>query len=671
MFQNPSKRRGGRAALWLVVGLLVGGTAGALGTYLVKRGKAGIPGGPRLGAADEMVLVPGEATGFVHVRLRDIWNTEAFTEFRKIVDKAGPQAKAMLDADFVPAPSSLDRITVVFLSSPPAPPPAPPVPVAPVPNRKDTQPRQNAQPPKGKGGFQPPPPPPPPPLPGKGGQPPFVAEPQPPRGGLDNLIPNLPTPSLPGDLRVVAILAFSAPFEAEKVRNTYFREANKATIGGRDYWDDATNGSAVHFHGDSVMVIGTGPAMKQYLTKLGTSGGPLTAPANLAREGGRHVVAALNIKQFGIPLNTFADAPADMLEVAKDLTAVAKLECLTIGLALGEDTKIDFRAKYKDDAAATEAETALRNLAKFARGKLDEPKKMMEAQLAGRHGAPRPRPLSDLPGAVAGLFGLGSLNALGDWLADPPLSRDGSEVVLGGKVPSFASFYASAAAVSIGLLLPAVDKVREAAARMSSSNNLKQMGLAFHSYNDATNTLPNASWTQPIGGPPKPGGLSWRVHLLPYLEQDNLYRRFKLDEPWDSAHNIKLASEMPKVYESPNGPPPALDATGARKTYYKACTGPNAILNNPTRYSIANIPDGTSNTIFVIEGGAPVVWTKPDDFVIDAKRPLPDMKLGGNARVNVLLGDGSVRAIDLIRVRETTLRNAIQPDDGNVLGNDW
>lgn len=670
MFPNPSKRRGGRAALWLVVGLLVGGTAGALGTYLVKRGKAGIPGGPRLGAADEMVLVPGEASGFVHVRLRDIWNTEAFTEFRKIVDKAGPQAKAILDADFVPAPSSLDRVTVVFLNSPAQ--PAPGRNEAPAPKTKEpTKPRQNAQPPKGKGGFQPPPPPPPPPLPGKGGQPPVVPQPPPRAGGFDDLLPNLPTPRLPGDLHVVAILAFSAPLDAEKVRSTYFSEGNKKTIGGRDYWDDEPHGAAVHFHGDSAMVIGTNAAMKQYLTKLGTSGGPLTAPANLAREGGRHVVAALNIKQFGIPLNTFADAPADMLEVAKDLTAVAKLECLTVGLALGEDTKIDFRAKYKDDATATEAEAALRNLAKFARGKLDEPKKMMEAQLAGKPGAPKPRPLGDLPGAVAGLFGLGSLNALGEWLADPPLSRDGSEVVLGGKVPSFASFYASAAAVSIGMLLPAVDRVREAAARMSSSNNLKQMGLAFHNYNDANNKLPNASWTQKPGEQPKPGGLSWRVHILPYIEQDNLYKRFKLDEPWDSAHNIKLASEMPKIFESPNAPPPALDATGARKTYYKACTGPNAILNNPTRYSIANIPDGTSNTIFVIEGGAPVIWTKPDDFVIDAKRPLPDMKLGGNARVNVLLGDGSVRTIDLGRIQETTLRNAIQPDDGQPLPGNW
>ncbi len=669
MLSSTLARRGGRAALWLVVGLLVGGTAGALGAYLLKRGKAGIPGGPRLGPAEEMMLIPGEASGFIHVRLRDVWNTEGFTEFRKIVDKAGPQAKAVLDDNFVPAPSSIDRLTLVFVSSP-APKQAPVVPkeTAPAPKlgKEPTQPRKNAQPPKGKGGFQPPPLP----LPGKDGLPPF--EPPPPRvGGIDNFLPDFPTPSLGGDLNVVVILAFSAPFDANKVRDTYFKNAEKKTVGSREYWDDTVASAAVHFHGDSTMVIGSNAAMKLYLTKLGTAGGPLTTPANLAREGGRHVVAAINIRQLGIPTNGLDGAPEEFATAAKNLKAVLKTECLTIGLALGEDTKIDFRLKYPDETAATDAETALRSLAKFGREKLAEPKKMMEAQLNGQPGAPKPRPLSDLPAAIGALFGLGSLNALDEWLADPPLTRDGSEVVLGGKVPSFTSISAAAAAVSVGLLLPAVQKVREAAARMSSSNNLKQIGLTFHTYNDIYNKLPMPAWTQPLDGPPKPGGLSWRVHLLPYLDQDNLYKQFKLDEPWDSTHNIKLAATIPKVYVSPNAPPLTPGANGAQLTYYKILTGPNAVFNSPTKYTVANIPDGSSNTIFVIEGGAPVIWTKPDDFVIDAKRPLPDMKLVGNSRVNVLLGDGSVRNIDLNTISERTLRNAIQPDDGNVLGNDW
>jgi prepilin-type processing-associated H-X9-DG protein len=233
-------------------------------------------------------------------------------------------------------------------------------------------------------------------------------------------------------------------------------------------------------------------------------------------------------------------------------------------------------------------------------------------------------------------------------------------------VPSLSGLYAGSAATAVGLLLPAVDKVRNAAARTATSNNLRQIGLAIHSYADVNGSkLPMPAWTQKPGQQPKPGGLSWRVHLLPYLEQQQLYNQFHLDEPWDSPHNIALVDRMPKVYASPN----AVAAPG--QTYYKMCTGPAAIFNSPVKYTIGNIPDGTSNTIFVVEGGNTVTWTKPDDFVISENKPLPDMKLNGNSRVNVLLGDGSVRSIDLNTLSEKTLRNAICPDDGNVLGSDW
>src|SRR6476620_2039772 len=80
----------------------------------------------------------------------------------------------------------------------------------------------------------------------------------------------------------------------------------------------------------------------------------------------------------------------------------------------------------------------------------------------------------------------------------------------------------------------------------TSDNNLKQIVLGYHNYNDTFGFLP----TNQLSKDKKPL-LSWRVQILPYIEQDNLYKQFKLDEPWDSAHNKPLAAIIPKTLRSP------------------------------------------------------------------------------------------------------------------------
>ena len=101
-------------------------------------------------------------------------------------------------------------------------------------------------------------------------------------------------------------------------------------------------------------------------------------------------------------------------------------------------------------------------------------------------------------------------------------------------------------AVLIALLLPAVQQAREAARRSQCLNNLKQLGLALHNYHDTFNAFPARANYDESGN----SLLSWRVHLLPYLEQNELYEQFHLDEPWDSEHNLTLVQMMPEVYQS-------------------------------------------------------------------------------------------------------------------------
>src|SRR6516165_5495577 len=103
--------------------------------------------------------------------------------------------------------------------------------------------------------------------------------------------------------------------------------------------------------------------------------------------------------------------------------------------------------------------------------------------------------------------------------------------------------------------------------------------------------------------------LSWRVMILPYIEQQNLYNQFHLNEPWDSEHNKKLLARMPVVYASPQDD----RAVKEHSTYYQGFYGKSAFFEGKqgVRYPAA-FTDGTSNTIMVVEASKAVPWTKPE-----------------------------------------------------------
>jgi hypothetical protein len=219
---------------------------------------------------------------------------------------------------------------------------------------------------------------------------------------------------------------------------------------------------------------------------------------------------------------------------------------------------------------------------------------------------------------------------------------------------------------NLGLLLPAVQKVRQASARTQHTNNLKQLALAMHNYNDTYGHLPPAVIYSKDGKRPL---YSWRVELLPFIEEGQLYQQFKKDEPWNSPNNIQLLSRMPKVFLLPGDPP------GTNQTPYQVFVGkgtPWADDRTGLRLGPA-FADGTSNTILIAEAANKVPWTAPEDLKL---RPGVDpLRLVGSGAFPgtflVAMADGSVRVVSLT-ISKNTLLNAINPADGNAPpGPDW
>ncbi len=205
-------------------------------------------------------------------------------------------------------------------------------------------------------------------------------------------------------------------------------------------------------------------------------------------------------------------------------------------------------------------------------------------------------------------------------------------------------------------LTPAQKAQAERDARAKSENNLKQIALAMHNVASLSNPprFPGAAIRDKNGKPL----LSWRVAILPYLEQQALYEKFHLDEPWDSPHNKALLKEIPAIYR-----PVKQSDEPKISTYYQVFTGPNALFESKEGASFQDITDGTSVTLLVVEAGSPVPWTKPEDITYDKEKPLP--KLGRQFRggFHAALADGSTRFLSAA-LKEQVIRALITRDGG-------
>ncbi len=206
------------------------------------------------------------------------------------------------------------------------------------------------------------------------------------------------------------------------------------------------------------------------------------------------------------------------------------------------------------------------------------------------------------------------------------------------------------------ILKPAVEQARKAARATQKKNNLKHIALALHTYESTFRAFPGAG--KSAAGK---AGLSWRVHVLPYLDQAPLYQKFNLNEPWDSETNKALIEQMPEIFKTEGVEEPG-------KTSIHVITGPGAPFAKDAAPKIAEFTDGASNTILTVVAGPDTaeIWTKPGGLDFDPKDPLKALgKLAGDTFL-ALLCDGSVRSIS-VKIEAENLRRLFQLADGEVI----
>jgi hypothetical protein len=237
-------------------------------------------------------------------------------------------------------------------------------------------------------------------------------------------------------------------------------------------------------------------------------------------------------------------------------------------------------------------------------------------------------------------------------------------------------------AASAGSLAGAIADARSSARRQVSVNNMRQILLAMHNWADAQG---GGRFPPPvIMGKDGKGAVphSWRVELLPYLEQAQLYEAYHFDQPWDSEANKLVLAKMPAVFRHPQDDPKSTNAsyfvlTPEKLLSEKPAPGGGAYAPEggfPTAFSAQNgmsfsqVTDGLSNTIAIVEAKREIPWTKPEDLPFDPARELPKFAGYEKAGFNIGLCDGAVRFVDS-KIDKSILKLLIMPQDGTPVPN--
>ncbi len=423
-------------------------------------------------------------------------------------------------------------------------------------------------------------------------------------------------------------MKFNKPFKGSSIPQEARAHAQLGELNGKKYLQ-SQHPMLPSFYGpnNKTLVVAPDETLRQMVEAQGQSpGGPILDRVRQA-PAGSDLYVAIDVASLrpmaGMYLGMAkTQAPADF-QPFFDLPNFITAAELTLNLSGSGPTSLVAHAD--DEAAAEQVMTLIADANQKYQANL-------KAQLAEQAASEDP---------IERAFAQYAERVSAKWMTPFMPTRDGASLTLfhrDGLDESQKMMLVAAIGIAAAMGLPATMSARDAARRNQSMNNMKQIMLALLNYENVHKAYPaHASYSdddKPL--------LSWRVQVLPYLEQQALYDQFHLDEPWDSEHNKTLIAQMPEVYMNPNLP------LELGKTNYLALVGEDCVFDG-TRNGVGlrNITDGTSKTIAVVEADPvqAVEWTKPDDLEFNPDDPKAGL---GNVRPGVWIAafcDGSVQVI--------------------------
>ena len=422
------------------------------------------------------------------------------------------------------------------------------------------------------------------------------------------------------------ILQLAKPLKLEQLPVQLLAGTVEGKLGGKSYRQSREPmGLSAFMPSDRTLILGTDEALRKVVARSGAAEegsvhGILSAgsPADLQLVAAIAPVSEM-IKQQLQQTPPLPDG-LEQLKSAPDLISFIELK-----LNFVDDQSGALTIHARSDAAAEELDAIVANALKTG-------KQMLLAQLGQEM-------QSDDPVEIAAQKYAARMTASTIEQLKP--KREGNKLVFLADMENQATV--ATTSMLVLLLLPAVNAAREAARRTASTNNLRDIGFGIANHESATRRMPSDYYSE--DGKPL---LSWRVRILPYVEQGELYKQFRLDEPWDSEHNRKLIDKMPALFSNPN-------SSGTSKTHYLAVKGDGYFLSGVAGKgrSIREFKDGLSKTVAVVEADRPVIWTKPDDLEFDPLRPLNNL---GNVRA------GGIFLAVFTDVSVNTFSTTMRPD---------